>query len=73
MIKESAGKVLMDSKCKKCGKTLTQLDIGATKKFINRGAEEFMCISCLCDFFKVSEDLIMKKIEEFKASGCTLF
>lgn len=63
----------MTDTCKVCGKPLSGIDIGATKKFINRGAEEFMCIHCLSEHLKVSEELIYKKIEEFKAMGCTLF
>lgn len=59
--------------CIQRGKELTNNDIGAYKKFINRGSTEFMCKSCLADELKVSEDLIDKKIEIFKKQGCTLF
>lgn len=59
--------------CIKCGKTLDNDDIGATKKFINRGAEKFMCVPCLALHFNVSEELIRKKIEEYRAYGCSLF
>ena len=54
--------------CVKCGKPLEFNDIGATKKFINRGATEFMCQE-----LGVSEELIEKKIEQFKRQGCMLF
>ena len=59
--------------CKECGKTLSTLDIGATKKLINKGAEEFLCIPCLAKHFGVAEDLIHKKIKEWRAQGCMLF
>ena len=59
--------------CIRCGKELNSIDIGAYKKFINRGSTEFMCKSCLADDLKVSEELIDKKIEYFKKQGCTLF
>ena len=59
--------------CIKCGKELNSIDIGAHKKFINRGSTEFMCKSCLAKELKVSEELIDKKIEYFKKQGCTLF
>ena len=59
--------------CVKCGRALKPKDIGATKKFINRGAETFLCLSCLADELKVTEALLEEKIEYFKKQGCTLF
>ena len=52
--------------CIHCGKELRSIDIGATKKFINRGSTEFMCKGCLAKDLKVSEELIDRKIEFFK-------
>ena len=60
-------------RCIRCGEELTYNDIGAYKKFINRGSTEFMCKSCLADELNVPEELIDKKIEHFKKQGCTLF
>ncbi|HAN21894.1 MAG: hypothetical protein A2Y15_06190 [Clostridiales bacterium GWF2_36_10] len=59
--------------CIKCGMILKNDDIGATKKLINRGATEFMCVPCLALHFCVDEELIRKKIEEYRAYGCSLF
>ncbi len=60
-------------KCIKCGCELTSDDIGLTKKLINRGAEEFMCIDCLAQKFKVTPERLREKIKEFKEQGCLLF
>jgi len=60
-------------KCIKCGAKLSGDDIGITKKLINRGATEFMCIHCIAAYFDVSEELVRKKIEEYRAYGCSLF
>ncbi|HBR31785.1 MAG: hypothetical protein PHD46_03920 [Eubacteriales bacterium] len=62
-----------DLVCKECGSALDSDDIGATKKLINRGATEFLCIPCLAAHFGVSEELIRKKIEEYRSYGCSLF
>ena len=59
--------------CLHCGGSLTVYDVGATKKLINRGAEEFLCIPCLAKEFKVEEGLIYQKIEEWQKQGCMLF
>ena len=59
--------------CIKCGKALNPDDIGLTKKLINRGATEFMCISCLADKFDVTTERLQEKIREFKEQGCMLF
>lgn len=63
----------MNYRCTKCGKLLTKDDIGASKKFINRGAKEFICIDCLAGHFKCPVGLIQRKIEYFKSIGCSLF
>ncbi len=61
------------SNCKKCGKELSGNDIGLTKKLINRGSTEFLCINCIAEKFDCSKELLEEKITQFKESGCTLF
>lgn len=60
-------------KCIKCSRELTWDEIGLTKKLINRGATEFMCIDCLAEKFKVTPQRLYEKIAEFKELGCLLF
>lgn len=59
--------------CKTCGRALTDDEIAVTKKLINRGATEFLCISCLASHFEVTEADIEERIRHFKQMGCTLF
>ena len=61
------------AECVSCGCPLTADDIGFHKKMINRGAEEFMCIGCLCEYFGITRDKAEEMIENFRKSGCTLF
>ena len=61
------------SNCKKCDKELSGNDIGLTKKLINRGSTEFLCINCIAEKFDCSKELLEEKIKQFKESGCTLF
>lgn len=61
------------STCKKCGKELSGNDIGLTKKLINRGSTEFLCINCIAEKFDCTKELLEEKIRQFKESGCTLF
>lgn len=61
------------SNCKKCGKELSGNDIGLTKKLINRGSTEFLCIDCIAGKFDCTKELLEEKIRQFKESGCTLF
>ena len=60
-------------KCVRCGAFLSKDETALTRKLINRGTTEFFCLSCLANHFQLSEDILLKKIEEFKAMGCTLF
>ena len=60
-------------RCFKCGKKLTFNEIGAHKRFINRGSTEFMCLTCLSKEMSVSEETLLEKIEFLKKQGCLLF
>jgi len=43
-------------------------------KLVNRGAEDFLCIGCLAEYFQVPREEIEKKIRFFREEGiCTLF
>ena len=59
------------ARCMQCGKELTHNEIGAHRKFINRGAEQFFCKQCLSKHLGVTPELIDEKIEQFKRQGCT--
>ncbi len=59
--------------CISCQHDLSAIDIALTKKLINRGAEEFMCIDCLAKKFSVTKELLLEKAEHFKNTGCLLF
>jgi hypothetical protein len=63
----------MRETCISCGKSLMRDEIAIHKKLINRGADRFLCIHCLSEYFKVDERLIYEKITYFKEQGCTLF
>lgn len=59
--------------CYSCGKVLTEDEIGLHKKLVNRGAESFLCLSCLAEKFECPQQRLLEKIEEFRGMGCTLF
>jgi uncharacterized protein YlaI len=60
-------------KCTSCDRELNVIDIGLTKKLINRGATSFLCKKCLAVKFKVTEELLDQKVREFRDYGCVLF
>ncbi len=59
--------------CVSCAVELSPNDIGFHKKMVNRGAEEFMCIDCLCEYFGITREKADEMIERFRETGCTLF
>lgn len=63
----------MDEYCRKCGKELAHDEIALYRKIYNRGAKDFLCISCSSQYLQVSEELLLTKMQEFKDMGCTLF
>ena len=65
--------MINEDNCMNCNRPLEHDEIALTRKLINRGATEFMCLTCLAARFNVSEDILEEKIEHFKKQGCTLF
>ncbi len=60
--------------CYICGKTpLSKDEVGLVKKLIDKKSTKFYCLHCLADYFEVTEEELIAKIEEFKEEGCTLF
>ncbi len=59
--------------CKTCGRELTRDEIGLTKKLINRGATEFLCLACLAKKFDMTEKECQTLIAHFREAGCHLF
>ena len=59
--------------CMKCGRELSQDDIGAHKRLVSRAATEYMCRHCLAEYFSCSVARIEAQIQRFRAAGCTLF
>ena len=59
--------------CFRCGAVLSFNEIGAYRKFINRGSTRFLCKPCLAQELNISVETIDRKIEQFKVQGCTLF
>ncbi len=61
-------------KCYVCGKLpLLKDEVGLVKKLINKKSSKFYCLSCLAEYFEVTEEELIAKVEEFKEEGCTLF
>lgn len=62
------------AQCYVCGKeNLSKNEIGLVKKMIDKKTTKFYCLSCLAEYFEVTEDELVAKIEEFIEEGCTLF
>ena len=60
--------------CYVCGKSpLSKDEIGLAKKLIDKNTKQFYCLSCLADYFEVTEEELLAKVEQFKEEGCTLF
>ena len=59
--------------CIKCGAELKNVEIGLTKKMVNRGIKEYMCLKCLSEFTGVSKQELLDKAAHFKKMGCILF
>jgi len=59
--------------CMMCGRPVTSDERAMTRKLINRGATQFLCIPCLARRFDAAEEEIYERMQTFKEMGCTLF
>jgi len=60
-------------KCCLCEVELDKIAIGLNKKFHGRKTTKFFCLSCLAEHLDVTIEVLLAKVEDFKAQGCTLF
>lgn len=61
-------------KCISCNKTLeNKNEIGINQKLLGEKTTVYYCLECLADYFGVTVQVILDKIEEFKEQGCKLF
>lgn len=60
-------------KCYKCGTELSADEVGLNYKVINRGVEKFLCLGCLSQVFKTTQENLKELIEHFREAGCTMF
>ena len=60
--------------CFACGKKqLSKDEVGLNKKLIGREITQFYCLTCFAEYFDVTTEELLTKIEEFKEQGCALF
>ena len=59
--------------CDLCGASLSQDEVGLSRKLLGRGNDDCLCLKCLGKKFKVSEGQLREMIERYRKSGCTLF
>ena len=63
----------MTACCTRCGTAVTPDEIAMTRKLINRGAEQFLCLPCLAAHFDATLQQLLERMQDFKDMGCTLF
>lgn len=60
--------------CFACGKKqLSKDEVGLNKKLIGREIKQFYCLACFAEYFGVTTEVLLAKIEDYKEQGCVLF
>jgi uncharacterized protein YlaI len=67
----SGGKQINCAYCDK--EKLSKNEIGLNKKLIHRQIERMMCLTCMAEYFEITEENLKEIIERFKRQGCALF
>ena len=61
-------------KCYICNKEIVDKNIIAlNKKLLGLNIKNFYCLDSLADFFEITTEELLEKIEEFKEQGCKMF
>ena len=59
--------------CIRCGAPVSGDEQAMTRKLINRGATQYLCLPCLARRFDATLDELLERMQAFKDMGCTLF
>lgn len=63
----------MAETCMQCTRRVSRDEIAMTRKLINRGASQFLCMPCLAERFDATLQELEERLQYFKEMGCTLF
>lgn len=63
----------MQECCMQCGRSVTSDEAAMTRKLINRGATQYLCLPCLATRFDATLPELEERMQAFKDMGCTLF
>ena len=63
----------MNDLCTACRKPVTSDERAMTRKLINRGATQYLCLPCLARRFDATLGELLERMQAFKDMGCTLF
>lgn len=59
--------------CKTCDRPLEKDEVSLNYKLISRECTSFFCLTCMAEYFGVTEERLHQKIAQFKRQGCLLF
>ena len=61
-------------RCISCGKVPLEKDeVAICIKLLGENTNSYYCLDCLADYFEVTSQDILDRIEEYKEEGCYLF
>ena len=59
--------------CGTCGRELRSVEIGLSKKLVNRGTQVCWCVDCLAKRFRQPPEKLLALADYFRRTGCSLF
>ena len=61
-------------KCCFCKTEIKKKDlIALNQKLFSKDTKDYYCLPCMAQYFEVTEEDLLNKIEAFKEDGCELF
>ena len=67
----SEGKQVICAFCSK--ENLSKNTVGLNKKLIHRQIKRIMCLTCMAEYFEMTQAELEEMIEILKQQGCSLF
>lgn len=59
--------------CRRCARSLTNVEIALNLKMRGRSVSAFYCLSCLADGYDMDKEKLMEWAAFYRENGCELF
>lgn len=60
-------------RCRQCEGPVDGIAVALNLKIVSRQATEFLCLRCLAETFRTTEEALLEAADRYRRAGCILF